>query len=142
MMRAQEAHMADPLSLQSRPVHLGKAGSATVEPAFTGDLSWYGGYMERHAADGPDGRLVSMFTFSESWGSWEVHPRGHEIVICTAGALRLIQEHPDGRREEVELRPGEYAVNPPGVWHTADVLMGPVMAVFITAGEGTDHRPR
>lgn len=134
--------MADPLSLQTRPVHLGKAGNATVEPAFTGDMSWYVGYMERHAEDGHDGRLVSMFTFSESWDSWEVHPRGHELVLCTAGALRLIQEHPDGERENVELRPGEYAVNAPGVWHTADVLKGPATAVFITAGEGTDHRPR
>jgi len=134
--------MADPLNLQARPVHLGKGGNAAVEPEFTGDMAWYAAYMDRHSDDGADGRLVSMFSFSESWDSWEVHPKGHELVLCTAGRLRLIQEHPGGQRDEVELSPGEYAVNAPGVWHTADVLDGPATAVFITAGEGTDHRPR
>ena len=36
---------------------------------------------------------------------------------------------------------GEYAINPPGTWHTADVEAS-ATALFITAGEGTDHRPR
>lgn len=36
---------------------------------------------------------------------------------------------------------GEYAINAPGVWHTADVETE-VTCVFITAGLGTEHRPR
>jgi hypothetical protein len=39
------------------------------------------------------------------------------------------------------LGPGDYAINPPGSWHTADVAE-PVTALFITVGEGTSHRPR
>ena len=35
----------------------------------------------------------------------------------------------------------EYAINAPGVWHTADVT-GEATALFITAGKGTEHRPR
>jgi hypothetical protein len=41
----------------------------------------------------------------------------------------------------VTIVPGEYAINLPGVWHTADVD-GEVTALFITAGMGTQHRPR
>ena len=36
---------------------------------------------------------------------------------------------------------GEYVINAPGVWHTADVE-GSATALFITAGAGTEHRPR
>ena len=70
-----------------------------------------------------------------------MHPHGSELVICTAGAMVLTQEWPDGRRETVALEAGDYAINPPGVWHIADVFE-PATAIFITAGEGTEHRPR
>ena len=56
-------------------------------------------------------------------------------------AMDWYLEHPDGRRESVTLGPGEYAINPPGVWHTADIA-GEATGVFITAGAGTQHRPR
>lgn len=123
------------------PIHLGRNATAVVEPKFTGDMDWYGAYVSRHEADGPEGRLVSMFTFDKSWDSWEVHPNGSEIVLCTAGRMTLHQEHADGTRNIVALSPGEYAINPAGTWHTADVT-GEATAVFITAGVGTQIRPR
>jgi quercetin dioxygenase-like cupin family protein len=113
-----------------------------VQPPFTG-LDWYEGYGERHDGDGAEGRLVSMYSFGESWDSWEMHPAGAELVLCTAGTITLIQEHDDGLTETVTLGPGDYAVNPPGTWHTADVAPGETAtAVFITSGLGTQHRPR
>ena len=54
--------------------------------------------------------------------------------------ITLVQEI-DGEERRATLRPGEYAINPPGVWHTADVN-APATAVFITAGVGTQGRPR
>lgn len=123
------------------PIHLGREATAVAEPAFTGDLEWYQGYTARHADDGAEGRLVSMFTFSEPWSMWEMHPKGSEVVLCTAGAITLHQETADGMRRTVSLQPGEYAINEPGTWHTADVD-GSATAVFITAGLGTQHRPR
>ena len=110
------------------------------QPPFDG-VDWYEAYGERHGADGREGRLVSQHSFSEDWDSWEMHPLGDEVVICTAGAIVLTQEFSDGRREQVTLGVGEYAINPPGVWHTADVA-DHATAIFITAGEGTQHRPR
>jgi len=129
-----------PHRLEKNPIHLGLGATAVSEPDFTGDMSWYMGYGARHAADGEEGRLVSMHTFSEPWTSWEMHPRGHEVVVCTAGEITLIQEV-DGETRAVTLTPGQYAINEPGVWHTADVD-GEATALFITAGAGTEHRPR
>lgn len=122
------------------PIHLGLGAAAMAEPEFTG-MDWYAGYTERHAADGREGRLVSFYRFTESWDGWEMHPRGAEVVLCLEGAITLHQEHADGSTDEVTLGAGEYAINPPGTWHTADIE-GVATALFITAGEGTEHRPR
>ena len=132
--------MAKPRSLFTYPLHLGLGAKALPQPEFTG-MDWYEAYGARAAADGAEGRLVSLYVFSEGWDSWEMHPAGDEVVLCTAGAMTLHQEYPDGRTETVTLGPGDYAINPPGVWHTADVTGG-ATALFITAGEGTQHRPR
>jgi quercetin dioxygenase-like cupin family protein len=70
-----------------------------------------------------------------------MHPAGDELVVCVAGTITLIQEAPDGTRASVALGAGEYAINPPGTWHTADVAE-PATVLFITAGLGTEHRPR
>jgi len=131
--------MTKPLSLERFPLHLGLGAKAVPQPEFTG-IDWYAPYVERNAADGTEGRLVSLYSFSESWTSWERHPMGDEAVICTAGEITLIQELPDGPRQ-VTLRSGDYAINPRGVWHTADVA-GHATALFITAGVGTEHRSR
>lgn len=128
-------------TLTTHPVHLGLGATAVVEPEFTGGMAWYDGYVERHAGDGIEGRLVGAFTFTASWDMWEMHPNGHEVVVCTAGRMTLHQEFADGSRHSVTLGPGEYAINPPGAWHTADIE-GSASALFITAGVGTQHRPR
>lgn len=120
-------------------IHLGLGATAEVEPPFDG-MHWYAAYGDRHADDGAEGRLVSQFTFSEPWTAWEMHPKGAEVVICIAGEITLIQEI-DGAEQRTTLAPGAYAINPPGVWHTADVS-APATAIFITAGLGTEHRPR
>jgi quercetin dioxygenase-like cupin family protein len=72
---------------------------------------------------------------------WEMHPLGSEVVLCTAGKITLIQEEQDGSLNSVNLAAGEYAINKPGIWHTADIE-NEATALFITAGMGTEHRPR
>ena len=127
-------------SLYSFPIHLGPGGRAVEQPEFAG-MEWYEAYSERHNAEGRDGRLVSLYRFEEDWESWEMHPEGDEVVLCIEGRMTLHQEHPDGSTGTVDLGPGDYAINPPGTWHTADVT-GSATALFITVGEGTTHRPR
>lgn len=132
--------MSEPFDIRVHPIHLGAGAVATVEPAFEATMQWYMAYGERRASDGVEGRLVAFHTSSEPWGNWEVHPNGHEVVIVLSGRLTLIQEI-DGAETRVELGPHQAAINPPGVWHTADVHE-PTTALFITAGMGTGHRPR
>ncbi len=126
--------------LHTHPVHLGRDATAESQPAFDGRPQWYEAYGARTQQDGTEGRLVSSNTFSSSWTHWEMHPHGAEVVLCTAGTITLVQEV-DGRSVRTRLTPGHYAINEPGVWHTAD-LEGEATVLFITAGVGTEHRPR
>lgn len=131
--------MAKPIDLHTTPLHLGLGASTHVEPPFTG-MQWYADYSERHAADGAEGRLVALHRFTESWSSWEMHPNGTEVVICLSGQITLIQQTEAGE-QRITLAPEQAAINPPGVWHTADVHQ-PTTALFITAGEGTENKAR
>lgn len=128
-------------SLARFPLHLGRGATAVPQPEFAGGMAWYEAYGARHDGDGREGRLVSCFRFTESWDSWEMHPAGDEVVYCLSGDMTLHQEFPDGRLEAVTIAAGEYAINPPGVWHTVDIV-GEAEALFITAGLGTQGRPR
>ena len=129
--------------LETHPIHLGRGARAVPQPEFPRDeraMQWYMDYAARHADDGTEGRLVSLFRFTEDWGGWEMHPAGDEVVVCLSGAMELIQEL-DGKHVRTRLEAGDYAINPPGVWHTADIE-GEASGLFITAGAGTQNRPR
>jgi len=130
----------EPFLLAVHPVHIGLGATVTRLEAFTGDASWYERYGRQVADDGAEGRLVSLHTFTEPWSTWEVHPNGDELVFCTAGAITVHQETDDGVRT-VTLQAGEAIVNPPGVWHTADVS-GTATVLFVTTGLGTENKDR
>jgi mannose-6-phosphate isomerase-like protein (cupin superfamily) len=127
-------------TLEKNPVHLGLSGSAIVQPDFDGDESWFPSYETRH--NDMEGRLVTKYRLTESLGFWEMHPMGSEMAFCLSGRLTKQQEQPDGSTTSITLDEGEYTINPPGVWHTADVHHGEVTALFITSGHGTEYRPR
>jgi quercetin dioxygenase-like cupin family protein len=132
---------SDPVfRLDQIPVHLGLGATVIPQPPFTGAMDWYEHYGERNGADGVEGRLVIMHTFTESWDSWEMHPHGQELVVCTDGAITAYQEI-DGDVHTAVLRAGDAIINPLGVWHTADIS-GTATALFVTAGLGTENRPR
>ena len=126
--------------LSKHPIHLGLGATAVRQPEFTGDMQWYEAYSDRCAQDGVEGRLVAMHSFDKPWDMWEMHPQGSEVVLCTAGELVIIQDI-GGEHVRTTLGPGQYAINEPGTWHTADIETS-ATAVFITAGLGTQHKPR
>ncbi|MCB1753980.1 MAG: cupin [Gammaproteobacteria bacterium] len=83
--------------------------------------------------------LVSSYEFATDWGVWEKHPAGDEIVVLLSGAVRMVLNHESGE-EVIELtESGAYAVIPADTWHTAYVNT-PCKMLFITPGEGTEHR--
>lgn len=87
------------------------------------------------------GRLVVVSTFEADWQTWEVHPLGEEVVTLLEGAIEfLLEEDGDVRRVRLD-QVGQTVIVPRGAWHTADVSERS-RALFITPGEGTQHRPR
>jgi quercetin dioxygenase-like cupin family protein len=49
--------------------------------------------------------------------------------------MTIHQELADGSKPTVALAAGDYAINPPGAWHIADVADS-AAAVFVMAGWG------
>ena len=87
-----------------------------------------------------EGRLMSAFSFSEAWPTWERHPAGEELVMLLSGAATLVLEE---HGEEVSMplsEPGAYVLVPRNVWHTARTDV-PATMLFLTPGAGTEHRP-
>lgn len=70
---------------------------------------------------------------------WEMHPNGDEIVCVMERAGEVVLEQA-GEQRKVDLgESGAYAVVPRGTWHTV-TAHGVARMLFITAGEGTQHR--
>ena len=126
--------------LADSPIHLGRGATAVPLPDFSWSAEYLAAYVERFAADGDEGRLVTMGALAATWDTWERHPAGEEVVLVLSGRADLIQRI-DGGERRIALSAGQAAVNPPGVWHTADVHE-PGEALFITPGRGTEHVPR
>ena len=84
--------------------------------------------------------LITCGTFDRDWPNWEMHPNGDEIVCLLSGSVTFILEEPH-RTQEIALSDnGSYVVVPKGTWHTAKPR-GQCRMLFITPGEGTQHRP-
>lgn len=128
------------IDLDHTYIHLGLGATAVPLPGFRWDQDYLERYETDHNADGDDGRLVMIGANQVTWTYWERHPAGDEVVLVLSGHTTVVQEL-SGREERIELRAGQAAINPRGVWHTADVHEAG-KALYITPGRGTEHRPR
>ena len=82
--------------------------------------------------------LIAMHDFSEDWPSWECHPAGDEIVVLLSGRCEFLLKTENSTKTLLLTEPGDYAVVPQGVWHTAKIAeMAKVL--FITPGENTQN---
>lgn len=86
------------------------------------------------------GRLMTAFTFSEPWSSWERHPAGEELVMLLTGDATMVLEEAGGHRSVRLSTPGAYVLVPPNTWHTARTSVASTL-LFLTPGAGTEHRP-
>jgi mannose-6-phosphate isomerase-like protein (cupin superfamily) len=84
--------------------------------------------------------LVTCYTYSSNWPTWEMHPNGDEIVCMISGQATMILEENGAQRQLVLAKPGDFAFVPQGTWHTCKTGT-PTTMLFITAGEGTQNRP-
>ncbi|MFJ9308709.1 cupin domain-containing protein [Streptomyces cyaneofuscatus] len=133
-------HERNAINLRTTPVHLGLGSRAKPVEGFTWDPEVLQAYSAAVAADGAEGRMVAIFDGDGPGDHWERHPAGDELVVCLTGSVTVTRDM-DGVPERVVLGPGEATVNPAGAWHAVD-MAGPASILTITAGLGTDHRPR
>lgn len=87
-----------------------------------------------------DGYLITVSEIHNDIPHWEMHPNGDEVLYLLSGKLDILIEQ-SGREQRVPLRsdrPG--TVVPAGAWHRA-VVVEPGQMMFVTWGEGTEHRP-
>jgi quercetin dioxygenase-like cupin family protein len=129
----------EPFDLARTFVHLGRGSTATPLPDFEWSTEYVEAYRSRFAGDAAEGRLVCVVAQDATWDGWERHPAGEELVYLLSGRIDIVQET-DGADHVVALRPGDAMINPINVWHTARVHE-PGVALFVTPGAGTEHRP-
>ncbi|MES2312719.1 MAG: cupin domain-containing protein [Pseudomonadota bacterium] len=112
----------------------GKTDAISVSDSFWEEVAG-GAYPQLD-----QGRLMSAFTFSEPWSTWERHPAGEELVMLLSGTATIVLED-SGQERAVQLSdPGSYVLVPQNVWHTAKTTV-PTTMLFLTPGAGTEHRP-
>lgn len=127
-----------PFAARDTYVHLGAGGAAV--PVEVTDSFWEQLGSGALAHLGP-GRLLSSFQCEADWSTWEMHPNGEEVVLLIHGDVELVIEQGDALLRSELTRPGSFVLVPRGAWHTANVR-APSSMLFITEGEGTEHRPR
>ncbi|NED11850.1 cupin domain-containing protein [Streptomyces sp. SID9124] len=133
-------HERNVMDLRTIPVHLGLGSTAKPVEDFSWDPEVLQAYGAAVAADGAEGRMVMIFEGDGPGDHWERHPAGDELVVCLSGSVTVTREV-DGVPVRVLLGSGEGTINPAGVWHAVD-MEGPASILSITAGLGTDQRPR
>lgn len=112
---------------------------ASIEPLPV-DESFWARLTSGRLGDFHHEYLVSLHEFDADWSSWERHPHGDEIVCLLDGDVTFVLDEGDGEQHVRLADGGAYLVVPRGAWHTARVAASSRM-LFITAGEGTEHRP-
>lgn len=116
-------------------VHLAASGQGRQVPG--GDAFW--SLPEAELARFDEHWLVTEFECASDWPHWERHPAGDEFVYLLSGAATLLLELPTGV-QRVPLQGRAAVLVPQGLWHTAEVA-APSRMLFITRGQGTEHRP-
>jgi mannose-6-phosphate isomerase-like protein (cupin superfamily) len=111
----------------------------SVEPLAV-DGEFWPKIMAGRLGDFRNEYLVVMHDMDSEWTTWEVHPHGDEIVSLISGHVDFTLEHDSENRVVTLRQSGDYVLVPKGTWHTAKAYE-PSTVLFITACEGTHHRP-
>lgn len=123
-------------NLESTFVRLRADGSTQTLPV---DATFWSQLASGALGDFHREYLVSCVTYDRDWSSWERHPHGDELVCLLGGQATVLLERA-GTLEEICVRSaGDFLVVPRNTWHTAHTNV-PTTMLFVTPGEGTEHR--
>ena len=121
-----------PWNMNEHRLVLTPTGDAVVKPVtdnFYQELDQAFGNFKGH-------NLVAVHEFEDSWPTWEMHPRGDEIICLISGDIEFALRR-GGEDTTVRLdQPGNMIVVPKAVWHTARPKSRSRL-IFMTPGEGT-----
>ena len=125
------------MKIESEKTYVALAASGRAK-VLAGGAAFWSMPEQEIAAFGKDW-LISEFVCEADWPSWEMHPHADEFVYLLSGAADFLLEM-DGHVERITMRAGEAVLVPQGRWHTAKIST-PGRMLFVTRGEGTEHRP-
>lgn len=108
------------------------ATPVAVSPSLYQDLDSRFNQFKQHS-------LVAMYSFESDWASWEIHPKGDEMVMLIEGEITLVLDTATGEQSQQLSHAGDYIVIPKNTWHTARTSTL-AKVLFITPGEGTEHK--
>jgi oxalate decarboxylase/phosphoglucose isomerase-like protein (cupin superfamily) len=69
-----------------------------------------------------------------------MHPNGEEVICLLSGEVEFVLELDEGPLNVALRTPGDYCIVPRGIWHTGRTNTAARM-LYVTPGEGTEHRP-
>ncbi len=120
--------------LSSKHLHLGRDGAAET---MEGGAAFWQSLMS--GAVKLSGWLVTVSELIDDVDHWEMHPQGEELLVALSGALAVVLQEPAGERL-VMMASREALVIPRGIWHRV-VVREPGSLLFVTFGDGTEHKP-
>lgn len=85
-------------------------------------------------------RLAGASRIARDIDHWEMHPAGDEWLIRLSGIFDVVTEHGDTTRRARLDAATPCCLIPRGTWHTIKVHEAGDL-LFVTPGEGTQHRP-
>ncbi|MEQ8406237.1 MAG: cupin domain-containing protein [Oceanicaulis sp.] len=125
---------------KTRPYILGEAFANLIDSGGVLAVPIDERFWGAGVAQLPPGRLVSLFDTAADWTVWEMHPEGDEFIFAVSGDFICHFEQAEDSWSQA-LSGGQFVIVPRGAWHTVDVAE-PGRCLFITDGEGTQHRER
>jgi uncharacterized cupin superfamily protein len=135
----EEQAMSQSRALDLSSTYLRLRPDASVEPLPV-DSSFWQRISSGQLGDFHNEFLVACASYETDWPRWEMHPNGDEVVCLLAGCITFVLQEEQGTKSIELTKSGEYVLVPKGTWHTAKV-QGPCRTLFVTPGEGTQHRP-
>jgi mannose-6-phosphate isomerase-like protein (cupin superfamily) len=130
--------MAHAVPLDFSSTYLRLRADASIEPLTVDNTLWQR-IIAGQLGDFHNEFLIACGSCDADWPTWEMHPNGDEIVCLLSGAVTFVLQEAQGTQTIDLNQSGQYVVVRKGIWHAARTR-GPCRLLFITPGEGTQHR--